>query len=88
MNKKKQELISIIVRLNERNKQLEEQMAEMEKLTHAHFALWEEDENGDFRCQNCHTKAPKAKGIWGGTVQWKTDYCMICGCRMVNGEKI
>lgn len=83
--KTKKELLVIIADLKETNLQLNKEILRIKK--RKEVSLWVVDDKGEMRCKSCRHKAPKVKGIWGGYVQWKTPYCMICGAKMTNGEE-
>lgn len=82
----KVELIKIITELKGKNDELTEQLTQIEYQSRTRFAEWV-DVQGEWRCGNCHIKAPRLKDSTGIHEQIKPEYCFNCGSRMSNGER-
>lgn len=87
MSRTKAELIGMIIDLKTRNDDVTNKLSQMEYQTRTRYASWV-DVQGEWRCDNCHIKAPRYKDITGYHNQCKPEYCFNCGSRMSNGEKL
>ena len=86
MDRTKAELVEIIKDLKARNDEMAKSLTQFEYQTRTRFASWV-DVQGEWRCENCHIKAPRLKDKTGIHEQIKPEYCFNCGSRMSNGER-